>query len=198
MEDSLKTFLFLGDDTPQNRPFPTDLKARLSQRLQMDDIHEITYWTQNNEQGKEELYQLLFEEDQRIANNALWAMTYFSWNENQWLHQKQDELIDEVLISKDTTRTRLLLSLLHRQPPANPPRVDFLDFCLSKCNTLNAPPGTISLCLKLAYEMCNTIPELLQEFTAILDYMDAIDLPPSIRAARKNIYKAIKKGNKSV
>ncbi len=198
MEDSLKTFLFLDDDTPQNRPFPTDLKARLSQRLQMDDIHEITYWTQNNEQGREELYQLLFEEDQRIANNALWAMTYFSWNENQWLHQKQDELIDEVLISKDTTRTRLLLSLLHRQPPVNPPRVDFLDYCLSKCSTLNAPPGTISLCLKLAYEMCSTIPELLQEFTAILDYMDAIDLSPSIRATRKNIYKAIKKGNKSV
>lgn len=198
MEDIKKTFIFLGDDdTPQNRPFPTDLKVKLSKRLQMDDLYEITYWTQNNEQGTEELYQLLFEEDQKIANNALWAMTYFSWNEQQWLCQKQDELIDEVLISKNATRSRLLLTLLHQQPLANPPRIDFLNFCLDRCISLNEPPAITVLCIKLAYEMCRTHPELLQELQTLLDIMEESNLPPSIQVARKNTLKAIQKESRS-
>lgn len=194
MEDILKTFLFFeDDDTPHNRSLPMDLKAKFSKRIQMDDIHEITYWTQHNDQGKEELYQLIFEENKTIANNALWAMTYFTWLDYQWLYKKQNELIDEVLISKNATRSRLLLSLLHRQPMPNPPRVDFLNFCLDKCITLNDPPAIITLCLKLAYEMCRPIPELLQEFQTILDLMDTSSLPPSVQTARKNTFKAIQK-----
>ncbi len=89
-----------------------NLKSKLSQRISMDDIHEITYLTQGNEVKKQELYDLLFDDDNQIAYQAAWVMNhYFLW-ENRWLYNKQDELIDQAMICQHTGRRRLILSLL--------------------------------------------------------------------------------------
>lgn len=127
-----------------------NLKSKLSQRISMDDIHEITYLTQGNEVKKQELYDLLFDDDNQIAYQAAWVMNHYSLWENRWLYNKQDELIDQAMICQHTGRRRLILSLLYRQPLANPPRVDFLDFCLERMISKKEPAGVQSLCMKLA------------------------------------------------
>ncbi|NDV95288.1 hypothetical protein D0T84_10190 [Dysgonomonas sp. 521] len=177
-----------------NHKIPVRLVKKLSGRIGMDEIHEITYLIQSSNKGKQQLYNLIFDEDDTVVGNALWIMTHFSLYENKWLYQKQDEMIDKLLVTKHPTHLRLLLHLLYRQPLANPPRVDFLDYCLEEMIAMKEAPGTTTLCMKLAYEMCRMIPELLQEYRVALDMIEPAQLPPSLKTSRKNILKALLKG----
>lgn len=173
--------------------FKTSIKTLLSQRIGMNDIHEIIFITQQNDKKKQELYDCLFDLDDRVSTNAAWVMTNFPQHENIWLYDKQEELIDLVLKCEHPSRRRLILALLFRQPLQEPPRVDFLDFCLERMLSKKEPLGVRSLCMKLAYELCRSTPELLQELTLMLDLLKSDDAP-SIRTVRKNILKAMPKG----
>ena len=86
------------------------------------------------------------------------------------------------------------MTLLFRQPLSYPPRIDFLDFCLEEMMSIKEPPAVRTLSMKLAYEMCRNIPELLQEFRVLLDMMEPDLLEMSMRTARKNVLKSMKSG----
>ena len=171
-----------------------NFKIKLSGRIQMNDIHEITILTQGNNKRKQELYNLLFDVYDKIAYQAAWVFTHFSSNENEWLYDKQDELIDEALVCRHPGKRRLLLAIIFRQPLKNPPRTDFLDFCLEKMISKKELPSVRTLCMKLAYEMCRNIPELMQELRVLLDIMESDLQEASMRAAHKNVLKAMKAG----
>ena len=171
-----------------------NFRERLQQRISMDDIHEITYLTQGSDTLKQELYNLLFDDDEKVAYQAAWVFCHFSLYENKWLYKKQNAMIDEVMCCRHSGKRRLLLNLLYRQPLPNPPRIDFLDFCLEHLLLKEELPGVQTLCMKLAYEMCRLIPELRQELRSMLEIMEPTLLVPSIRAVRKNILKAMLAG----
>ncbi|HMM04721.1 MULTISPECIES: hypothetical protein [unclassified Dysgonomonas] len=170
-----------------------DFKARLSLRIGMNDINEILRLTHDSDTRKQELYNLVIGEDEVIGYHAAWIFTHFSSQDNEWLYNKQDQLIDEVLACKHGGKRRVMLNLLYRQPFPNPPRVDFLDFCLGQMMSSEELPGVKSLCMKIAYELCRPIPELEQELKTMLAMMEG-DLVPSIQAVRRNILKAMQKG----
>ena len=170
-----------------------DFKSRLSERIGMDDINEILRLTHDSDSRKQELYNLVISEDEAIGYHAAWIFTHFSSQDNEWLYNKQDQLIDNILVCKHGGKRRVMLNLLYRQPFPNPPRVDFLDFCLERMMSSEELPGVKSLCMKIAYELCRPIPELIQELKTMLAMMEG-DLVPSIRAVRKNILKAMQKG----
>ena len=86
----------------------------------------------------------------------------------------------------------MLLNLLIQQPAANPPRMDFLDFCLERVISRHEPGGVQSLCIKLAYQLTCSIPELQQELRTMLEIMEPELLNPAIRAVRRNTLKAMK------
>lgn len=170
-----------------------NFKAKLSERIGMDDIHEILRLTQQSDKRKQELYDLVIGEDQKIGYHAAWIFTHFSSEANKWLYEKQDELIDEVMRCEHGGKRRVILNLLYKQPLTDPPRVDFLDFCLERMLSAKELPGVQSLCMKIAYELCRTIPELTQELKTTLEMMDG-ELCPAIYSVRKNILKAMQKG----
>lgn len=170
-----------------------DFKARLSQRIGMDDINEIIRLTHASDTRKQELYNLVIGDDEIIGYHAAWIFTHFSSQDNEWLYKKQDELIDNILVCKHGGKRRVILNLLYRQPFPNSPRVDFLDFCLERMMSSEELPAVKSLCMKIAYELCRPIPELMQELKTMLAMMEG-DLVPSIQAVRKNILKAMQKG----
>lgn len=170
------------------------LKCRLLQRLEMEDINEIISLAQKDENTRSELYQFVFDSDDKLSVNVLWIMTHYSTETNKWLYSKQNELIDKVLISENSSQKRLLLSLIYKQPLAEPLRVDFLDFCLAGMISLKEPPATIVMCMKLAYEMCRTIPELLQEYQVALEMLEPSLLSTWTGIIRKRIQKAIPTG----
>ena len=169
-----------------------DLRERLSDRIHIEDIHEILRYVQGSQKRKSELYGLIFDPDETIVYQALWACSHFSADKNKWLYDKQDELINEILVCKHPGKRRLLLNLLLRQPQANPPRVDFLNFCLDRMLSAKELPGVQTLCMKLGYELCRPIPELLQEYKTLLDLAEPDLLQISLRTVRKNILKKIR------
>ncbi len=173
-----------------------DLRAKLSKRIGMTDIKEMLCLILQNKNQKQELYDLVLDKDEKIGYQAAWIFTHFSSQDNKWLFNKQNQLIDEVLICKHGGKRRLLLNLLNKQPLASPPRTDFLDFCLERVAPGKELPGVQSICIKIAYKLCRPIPELLQELKIILDMMDN-NQTPAIRSVRKNILKAIEKDKNS-
>lgn len=170
-----------------------NFNTKLSERIGMDDINEILRLTHDSDSRKQELYNLVIGEDEIIGYHAAWIFTHFSSQDNQWLYNKQNQLINEILVCKHGGKRRVMLNLLYRQPFPNPPRVDFLDFCLERMMSSEELPGVKSLCMKIAYELCLRIPELVQELKTMLTMMES-DLVPSILVVRKNILKAMQEG----
>ena len=170
-----------------------DFKAILSGRIGMNDIREMLHLTHGSDSRKQELYDLVLGHDDSVGYQAAWIFTHFSSEDNQWLYNKQDELIDVVLACKHPGKRRLILNLLYQQPVQDPPRVDFLDFCLDRMVSAQELPGVKTLCIKLAYELCRPIPELTAELKTMLEIMQ-VDSIPSIRTVRKNVLKAMLKG----
>ena len=151
------------------------MRNQLINRLSINDIYSLCLQTQGKENNclKEELYQLTFDENDRVSFNALWALSHFDKANNPWLFQKHDDLIDRVLVEKNETKRRLMLHLLLRQPfEEESLRSDFIDF---------------------AYEQMKYYPELLEELRMALDMLEQEVLSPGLQSAKRQIMKKIKR-----
>ena len=170
------------------------MKLQLSHRLFQSDIHELCALTQgeHNDNLKEELYQLTLDADRRVATNALWVFTHFSAVDNEWLYAKHDQLIDRCLKEKDTTKLRLMLNLLLRQPYTEEDiRTDFIDFCLTRLTAPKSPYAVRAQCIKLAYEQMRYWPELLNELRQTLEMISCEPLSPGLRSAWRQVMKKL-------
>lgn len=182
-------------EAPDNRLQKTiDFRAKLMKRLSMDDIHEIAFLTQGNDQRKQQLFDLLSDPEEKNAYQAAWVFTHFTYSQNEWLYAKQDILIDEVMTCKHSGTRRLLLTMLYRQPMPQSPRVDFLDYCFQRMLSRQEPIAIQGLAMKLVYELCRPIPELLNELKETLGLMKVNLLSTAVRTARKNVLKAMESG----
>nr|WP_294723849.1 hypothetical protein [Prevotella sp.] len=169
------------------------MRKKLNKKLCMDDIYEICILCHGNSRKKAELYQLIFDEDERVATNALWVFTHFDMQNNEWLISKHDDLIDRVLVEKNMTKRRLMLSLLLRQPfKEESLRSDFIDFCIAKITACSQPYAIRCYCMKLAYEQMKYYPELLTELKAAIDMLEQEPLSPGLTSAKKQVMKKIK------
>ena len=170
------------------------MRNQLINRLSINDIYSLCLQTQGKENNclKEELYQLTFDENDRVSFNALWALSHFDEANNLWLFQKHDELIDRVLVEKNETKRRLMLHLLLRQPfEEETLRSDFIDFCIAKITACSQPYAIRCYCMKLAYEQMKYYPELLTELKVALDMLEQEALSPGLLSAKRQIMKKI-------
>ena len=155
-----------------------NLRARLSERVHIEDIREVLHFIQDDKRLREEIYQLIFDEDHIVSYQALWVCTHFSKADVEWLSQRQDELIDAAMTCPHSGKRRMILNLICQQPAADPPREE--------------PAGVQSLCMKLAYQLTRSIPELQQELRTMLEIMEPDLVVPAIRSVRRNTLKAMK------
>jgi len=172
------------------------MRNQLKNRLSINDIYSLCLQMQGKENNclKEELYQLTFDENERVAFNALWALSHFDEANNPWLFQKHDDLIDRILLEKSMTKLRLMLSLLIRQPFEEATlRSDFIDYCIAKITACSYPYAIRAYCMKLAYEQMKYYPELLTELKAALDMLEQEALSPGLASAKRQVMKKIKK-----
>ena len=171
------------------------MRNQLINRLSINDIYSLCLQTQGKENNclKEELYQLTLDENDRVAINALWTFTHFDKANNEWLISKHDDLIDRVLIENNETKSRLMLSLLLRQPfEEESLRSVFIDFCIAKITACSQPYAIRCYCMKLAYEQMKYYPELLTELKAAIDMLEQEPLSPGLTSAKKQVMKKIK------
>lgn len=172
------------------------MKPQLSHRLSQDEIKEICALTQGeqNDNFKEELYQLTMDADRRVSVNALWVFTYFSSADNRWLYAKHDAMINRCMTEHNVTHLRLLLCLLLRQPfTEDSIRTDFVDFCLNRLADPKAPYAIRAQCIKLAYEQMKYWPEMLDELRLTLEMITCEPLSPGLKSAWQQVMKKIDK-----
>ena len=81
-----------------------NLRARLSERVHIEDIREILHFIQDDEQLREEVYQFIFDEDDIVSYQALWVCTHFSKEDVEWLSRRQNELIDAAMSALRKTK----------------------------------------------------------------------------------------------
>lgn len=170
------------------------MKTLLAHRLSQSEIMQLCALTQgeHNDNLKEELYQLTLDVDRRVAVNALWVFTHFAADDNVWLFAKHDQLIDRCLEEQDTTKLRLILTLLLRQPfEEETVRTDFIDFCLARLTDARAPYAIRAQCTKLAYEQMRHWPELLDELRQTLELIRCEPLSPGLRSAWRQVMRKL-------
>lgn len=197
-------FDVIGRDATDSsgKPFPilhmartSPFASQLTKRFHIEDIHSLIYQIKYNSSRKEELYQLIFDKDNYTSYQALWTCSHFPPSERKWLEGKQEELINEVLRCPHSGKRRILLQLLEKQSFKDASRVDFLDFCLNHMLSKQEPPGIQSLCIKLAYKLCQPIPELLKEFWMMIEIAKDERMSPAIASVIRNISKKKKLEN---
>lgn len=168
-----------------------NFRALLSKRIHLDEARTFIKVAQESETHQKELFSLLFDANEKMAYQAGWLLSHWPRETDEWLIEKQDQLIDALLSCKQDGKRRVILTILYRQPLLELNRVDFLDYCLT-CFLSNKEAIAIrSLCMKIAYELCRSMPELLQEFKSALELIEE-GAPPAITGARKNILNAIR------
>ena len=162
----------------------SELKTILSGRISGSDAKALA-----SGDFKDELFQLLFDEDKRTSDNAAWVMTHLPKTADAWLTERQNTLIDEAMRTSSTTKRRLIMNLLERTTfELDHIRTDFLDFCF---NTMlsDEPIGVKTLAIKLTYAQSVHYPELLEEFNTALQMMEPEVLPAALKHIRGKMLK---------
>lgn len=132
--------------------------------------------------------QYVFDADYRVARSALWGLTKASDNELSQLQVLLDKLIDQAMHTENSSVRRLTLNIIERQELTEDHlRADFLDFCMEHMVAGDELPGVQTLCMKLAYRMCNFYPELKEEFKRIVEAMEIAYYKPAVKGLRANI-----------
>ena len=155
-------------------------------------IEEIGKQALLSPEGPETLYALTGDPDQRIAWHALWTCVKLSRKQPHLFFGKRKEMMQKAMQATHQGMKRLWIDMLLQQPILQPLQTDFLDFCLQALCSPQETPAVQALCIKLAYKMCLTEPELLPELEAILENMEEAFYPTATRTARKNTLKAIR------
>ena len=162
----------------------SELKTILSGRISGSDARALAVGD-----FKEELLQLLFDEDKRTSDNAAWVLTHLPKTADAWLAEHQNTLIDEAMCTTSTTKRRLIMNLLERTPyEVDSIRTDFLDFCFNAMLS-DEPIGVKSLAIKLTYAQSKYYPELLEEFNTALQMMEPEVLPAALKHIRGKMLK---------
>lgn len=202
-EKAMRFYLKRGFDVtgrdatdPSGKPFPIlhmtkipDLTSLFLSRIHKEDIDSVHYIIKYNPHRREELFDLIYNKDHKISYQALWACIHLPQSEKEWLQTKQEKLIDEAITCPHSGKRRILLQLLEKQTFPEEPRVDFLDFCLERMSSQQEPVGVKSLCIKIAYKLCQSTPELMQEFKLILEMTKEGQSSPAVNSSIRNITK---------
>lgn len=143
------------------------------------------------------LYALTLHPQTEVAWRALWTCQWVCERNPSLLLEKQVELIERVLVTNNQTQKRLLLRILWMLPPSEPMRVDLLDYCLEGMSSPKMAVAVQALCIKMAYKLCLTEPDLLEELRLSLESMEPSYYTGAVRATRKEILKKIQQHQKN-
>lgn len=127
-------------------------------------------------------------EDYRVARVALWALTKGTDKELSALQPMLHEFIDLTMSTENSSVRRLSLNIIERlEMKEDDMRTDFLDFCFEHMVDINEFPGIQTLCMKLAYRMCQFYPELMDELKRTIEAMQIEYYKPAVKSLRTRI-----------
>ena len=130
----------------------------------------------------------IFNTDYRVARSALWGLAKASKDELSQLQVLYNELIDQAMLTENSSVRRLTLNIIERLIiDEDNLRTDFLDFCFEHMQSIDEFPGIQSVCMKLAFRMCKFYPELMDELKRTLEAMEIGYFKPAVKGVRSKI-----------
>ena len=176
-----------------------DLRSRLAKRIYGEEVKQLASMAQSSFDDREfgEFFQLLYDEEARVAENVAWIMSHFNKAGRERLNSRKQLIMTEAMRTSNATKLRLLLTIILRQPFSEEEIATlFLDFCLNNITSSAQPIAIKSLSIYLSFQQCRFFPELLQELEAILHSYDGVPLSPGLKCARTKVLQTIAKNKK--
>ena len=129
-----------------------------------------------------------FNQDYRVARSALWGLTKASKEELSQLQVILNEFINQAMQTGNSSVRRLSLNVIERlKMDEEDLRTDFLDFCFEHMIDIEEYPGIQSVCMKLAFRMCEFYPELMDELKRTIEAMEIDYYKPAVKCVRNRI-----------
>lgn len=176
-----------------------DLRSRLAKRIYGEEVKQLASMAQSSFNDREfgEFFQLLYDEEARVAENVALIMSHFNKAGRERLNNRKELIMAEAMRTSNATKLRLLLTIILRQPFSEEEiATPFLDFCLDNITNNVQPVAIKSLSIYLSFQQCRFFPELLQELEAILHSYGGVPLSPGLKCARTKVLQAIAKNKK--
>ena len=127
-------------------------------------------------------------ENYRVARTALWALTKGTDQELATLQLMLYEFIDLAMSTENSSVRRLSLNLVERLDMGEEDiTTDFLDFCFEHMVDIEEYPGVQTLCMKLAFRMCQFYPDLMDELKRTIEAMQIEYYKPAVKSLRARI-----------
>ena len=127
-------------------------------------------------------------ENYRVARTALWALTKGTDQELATLQLMLHEFIDLAMSTENSSVRRLSLNLVERLDMGEEDiTTDFLDFCFEHMVDIEEYPGVQTLCMKLAFRMCQFYPDLMDELKRTIEAMQIEYYKPAVKSLRARI-----------
>lgn len=168
--------------------FSLEWQERLAVRLSVREVRAWGKMLPYDERLCDALYHIILEHDSRVAEHAAWIFTHAETDFLQSIPFRYREMwIERAMNARSETLRRLLLTLVCRLSLPSPLRTDFLDYCLSGMISSRHSHSVRALCMKLAYKITCSYPELSEELKLNLEIMEPDLLLPSLRSVHRHI-----------
>lgn len=140
------------------------------------------------------LFQLLFDEDEKVAWRAAWACSKMSEQKPDLFTQEQ---VGEIVILSLSTPyggvRRGCLSMLFHLPLPNPIPVELINSCFEWMVSPKSPIAVQAYAMKMLYRICLQEPDFKAELIAYLETIDLQSYSIGFKTSRKNILKSLNK-----
>lgn len=140
----------------------------------------------------DELFQLIFDSNEKIAWRAAWACHKISEKQPAWFSEaKISELTTFIITSKHDGVLRGCLSILNQVDFRNSITVDLINVCFDRMLSPSTSIAVQALSMKILYKICIVEPDFKTELMAYLENLDVECYSKGFQSTRKNILNAL-------
>ena len=139
------------------------------------------------------VYQLIFDENEKVAWRAAWACQKISEKHPEWFSDQHFEELSALVIS--TSHGGLLrgcLSVINNIALPQCLSVEFINACFDWMISAKSPIAVQALSMKILLRICHKEPEFKQELSVVLENIDFENYSSGFKSVRKNILNALK------
>jgi len=139
------------------------------------------------------IYQLIFDEEIKVAWRAAWACQKMSERNPDWFTDHQfTELAALTISTPHGGLKRGCLSILNNLPLPGDIPVEFINACFDWMVSPKSPIAVQALSMKMLYRICLKEPDFKPELLAYLENIDSDAYSAGFNSTRRNVLKLLK------
>ena len=163
-----------------------DIQDFLLSSLSRANTDYAAHWATENSENFEELYQLMFFENPKIAWRAAWVMEKVQLLKPELFTEKIPEIITALPTFQHDGSKRCLLLVVLRSPLPNPIPVELINFCFDLMMSKKTSIAIQANAMKVLDKICKQEPDLRNELELFLKD-DLSEYSKGFRASARKI-----------